>query len=282
VTSETQAVAGSPLWQVVFISFGVILILFEVVRGWRLGLMRQITRLIAFGAAYGAAFLGGSLCVPMARSFFKMPDVVLSILCGAILALVAYALVSGIGAILFKRTTQQESRLLYLIYGFAGATLGLFFGVFLLWLTVASVRAVGALAEGQARGRSRAPAHRAQDSTSRALDVRRRFLSESDDGALAFATSLARLKNSLELGLLGRVFKGTDPISQGTYNAGKSGERSFQPGTCAEIFNVPRCPRIERASKDRCVAKRSGNCRSDRGETLRRSPSKSSCHRCGK
>src|ERR1700756_2228601 len=101
VTSETQAVAGSPLWQAAFISFGVILILFEVVRGWRLGLMRQITRLIAFGAAYGAAFVGGSLCVPMARSFFKMPDVVLAILCGAILALVVYTLVIGIGAILF-------------------------------------------------------------------------------------------------------------------------------------------------------------------------------------
>jgi len=217
VTSETQAVAGSPLWQVVFASFGVILILFEVMRGWRLGLMRQITRLIALGAAYGAAFLGGSFCVPVARSFFKMPDPVLSILCGAILALVAYALVSGVGAILFKRTFQQESGLLYLIYGFAGAILGLFFGVFLLWLTVASVRAVGALAEGQARSRSRGEAHGAQDATSRALDVRRRFLSESDVGVPVLATSLARLKNSLELGLLGSVFKNSDPISQRTY-----------------------------------------------------------------
>ena len=156
MTSETQAVAGSPLWQVVFTSFGVILILFEVVRGWRLGLMRQIMRLIALAAAYGAAFLGGSLCVPVARSFFKMPDPILSILCGAILALAAYALVSGIGAILFKRTSQQESGLVYFIYGFAGAILGLFFSVFFLWLTVASVRAVGALAEGQARSRPRA------------------------------------------------------------------------------------------------------------------------------
>ena len=217
MTSETQAVAGSPLWQVVFISFGVILILFEVVRGWRLGLMRQITRLIALGTAYAAAFLGGSLCVPVARSFCKMPDPVLSMLCGAILALAAYALVSGIGAILFKRTSQQESGLVYLIYGFAGAILGLFFGVFLLWLTVASVRAIGALAQGQARSRPRAAAHDAQDATSRALDVRRRFLSESDDGVPALATSLARLKNSLELGLLGSVFKGTDPISHRTY-----------------------------------------------------------------
>src|SRR5439155_35964 len=91
------------------------------------------------------------------------------------------------------------------------------FGVILILLTVASVRAIGALAEGQARSRPRASGHDAQDATSRALDVRRHFLSESDDRAPALATSLARLKNSLELGLLGSVFKGADPISQRTY-----------------------------------------------------------------
>jgi hypothetical protein len=215
--SAISSVAGSPFWQVVFISFGVILILFEVLRGWRLGLVRQIMRLLAFGTAYAAVFFGGAWLVPAVRPFFKMPDPILSILCGAILAVAAYMLISGIGAILFKRTSQQESRLLYLIYGFAGAIFGLFFGLFLLWLTVASVRTVGALAEGQAGSRSGATAHRAQDPTSRALDVRRRFLSDSEDGMHTLATSLARLKNSLELGLLGGVLKSTDPISQNTY-----------------------------------------------------------------
>jgi colicin V production protein len=217
VRPEGQEVAGSPVWQVVFISFAVILILFEIVRGWRLGLMRQITRLVALGAAYAAAFLGGNLFVPVARSFFKMPDPVLSILSGAILALAAYALVSGAGAILFKRTTQQESGLVRLIYGFAGAIVGLFFGLFLLWLTVASVRAIGALAEGQTASRSSVEAKSSQDPTSHALDVRRRFLSESGDRTQPLAMSLARLKNSLELGLLGSVLKNTDPISQRTY-----------------------------------------------------------------
>jgi uncharacterized membrane protein required for colicin V production len=217
VTSETQAVAGSPLWQVVFISFAVILILFEVVRGWRLGLMRQIMRLIGLGAAYAAAFFGGRLFVPAIRSFFKIPDPILSILCGAILAFAAYMVVSGVGAILFKRTAQQESGLLHVVYGFAGAILGLFFGLFLLWMTVVGVRAVGALAEGQARKRSDAAVHGARDPTSRALDVRRRFLSESEDGMRPFAISLARLKNSLELGRLGNVLKNTDPVSQRTY-----------------------------------------------------------------
>jgi hypothetical protein len=240
VTSEAQAVAGSPLWQVVFISFAVILILFEVIRGWRLGLMRQITRLIALGAAYGAAWLGGSLFVPVARSFLKLPDPVLSILCSAILAFAAYALVSGVGAILFKRTAQQESGLVRLIYGFAGATVGLFFGFFLLWLTVASVRAVGALAEGQAARRSGTPAHDAQDATLHALDVRRRFLSESDDGMPALAISLARLKNSLELGLLGSVLKNTDPVSQRTYETlEKAGSVLSNPDRAQKFLTFP-------------------------------------------
>jgi uncharacterized membrane protein required for colicin V production len=239
VTPKPQAVAGSPLWQVVFISFGVILILFEVLRGWRLGLMRQITRLIAFGAAYAAAFLGGSLLVPMARSFFKMPDPILSILCGAILAFAAYMLVSGIGAILFKRTSQQESGLVRLIYGFAGAILGLFFGVFLLWLTVASVRTVGALAEGQARSRPGA-VHGAQDPTSHALDVRRRFLSESDENVATLPTLLARLKNSLELGLLGSVLKNTDPVSQCTYEIlEKAGSVLSSPERAQKFLTFP-------------------------------------------
>jgi hypothetical protein len=233
-------VAGSPLWQVVFISFGVILILFEVLRGWRLGLMRQITRLIALGAAYGAALLGGSLFVPVARSFFKVPDPVLSILCGTILAFAAYALVSGFGAILFKRTTQQESGLVRLIYGFAGAIVGLFFGLFLLWLTVASVRAIGALAEGQAAIRSDAAAHGAQDATSHALDVRRRFLSESDDRMPALAISLARLKNSLELGVLGSVLKNSDPVSQKTYETlEKAGSVLSSPERTQKFLTFP-------------------------------------------
>jgi hypothetical protein len=216
--SAIPSVSGSPLWQVVFISFAVILILFETVRGWRLGLMRQIVRLVALGAAYAAGFLGGgSLLVPVARPFFKVPDAMVSLLCGAALALVTYAVVSGVGAILFKRTSQQESGVVRIIYGSTGAIIGLFFGAFLLWLTVAGVRAIGALAEGQARSRSQAAAYGAQDPTSRAIEVRRRFLSESEDGTAALAASLARLKNSLELPPLGKAVKQADPVSQNTY-----------------------------------------------------------------
>src|SRR5438093_13053334 len=99
--------------------------------------MRQLARVAALVAAYVAAFFGGRLLVPILRPFFKMPDLVLSILSGAVLALVIYALVSGIGMILFKRTDQRNSKLVQLIHGFAGAIVGLFFGAFILWMVVA-------------------------------------------------------------------------------------------------------------------------------------------------
>ncbi|HEY5991456.1 MAG TPA: CvpA family protein, partial [Candidatus Udaeobacter sp.] len=149
MTPEPQATAGSLVWQAVVISFVVVLILFEVVRGWRLGLLRQLMRLAALVAAYAAAFFGGRLLVPMARLVLKMPDLILSALGSAMLAFVAYAVVSSMGAILFKRTGEQDSRSFQLIYGFAGAIVGLFFGLFAIWLVVVGVRAVGAVADAQ-------------------------------------------------------------------------------------------------------------------------------------
>ena len=58
---------GSSLWQMIFVSFALILILFEVVRGWRRGAVRQFVRLVALGAAYAVAFFGG----PMRRPYHK-------------------------------------------------------------------------------------------------------------------------------------------------------------------------------------------------------------------
>jgi hypothetical protein len=66
---ELQAVTGSPLWQAVFISFAVVLILFEVVRGWRLGLIGQLVRIAALAAAYGPRFSAAG-CLSRSRGRF--------------------------------------------------------------------------------------------------------------------------------------------------------------------------------------------------------------------
>jgi len=232
---EPQVVAGSPLWQAIFVSFATVLILFEVVRGWRLGLLRQLVRLAALAAAYAAAFLGGKLVVPLARPFLKLPDIILSVLGGAVLAFVVYALVVSIGTILFKRIGQQNSKLVRVVYALSGAVVGLFFGAFLLWMTVVSIRAIGAVADAQVRSRANS-----QATDVHSLDVRRRFLEESGEQSTTLAASLARLKNSLELGTVGDAVKRTDPVPSQTYEMlGKVGSVFSNPKAAQKFLTFP-------------------------------------------
>ena len=67
-------VAGSSLWQTIFVSFALILIAFEIVRGWRLGLVRQLIRLLALAAAYATAIFAGRLLLPVLRPLIQAPD----------------------------------------------------------------------------------------------------------------------------------------------------------------------------------------------------------------
>src|SRR5215831_21105491 len=56
----------------------------------------------------------------------------------------------------------------------------------------------------------------------------------------ALATSLARLKNSLELGLLGSAVKNTDPISQRTYETlEKAGSVLSSPERAQKFLTFP-------------------------------------------
>src|ERR1700726_5140295 len=108
---ELQAAAGSPVWQAVFISFAAVLILFEVLRGWRRGLARQLARLGGLMAAYFAAFFGGKMIVPIARPLIKMPDIALSIIGGALFAILVYLYITTHKSILFRRTMPHDSTL---------------------------------------------------------------------------------------------------------------------------------------------------------------------------
>src|SRR5205807_9413520 len=101
---ELQAAAGSPVWQVVFISFAAVLVLFEVLRGWRCGLARQLARLGALMAAYFTAFFGGKMIVPIARPLIKMPDIALSLIGGALLAILVFPVLTPLGFLPFWLT----------------------------------------------------------------------------------------------------------------------------------------------------------------------------------
>jgi hypothetical protein len=250
MNSQLQQAAGSPVWQLVFISFAIVLILFEILRGWRRGIARQLARLGALTAAYFAAFFGGRLVVPLLRPLLKVPDIIMSILAGAVLALIVYAVINGLGTILFRRTRQHGSTLVRLLYGSGGAVVGLFFGIFFIWVVVVGVRSLGAVAEGQVRDQANASATSLEPRAIHAVDVRRRLFSESNEDSAPLLTSLARLKNSLEMGVIGDVVKRTDVIPSTTYDAlGKLGQVVSSPQTAERFLSFPGARELSEHSK---------------------------------
>ena len=212
--SEIQSIAGSSAWQLVFVSFAVVLILLEIIRGWRLGILRQLMRVAAIIAAYAAAFFCGSMTVPLLRPIVKMPDIILSALGGAILAFLVYALVASLGSTLFKRTAQQSSGAVRLVYGLSGAFVGFLFGAFFIWLVLVGIRSLGSIAEAQVRARPVSDQAKNESRLPNRNPPEGRGPSFDPD---SIAPLLARLKNSVEMGTLGDFVKKTDAMPPGVY-----------------------------------------------------------------
>src|SRR5437660_11221191 len=125
IANPQPATVAEPGWQYVFISLAVVIILLEIIHGWRIGLVRQLVRVIAIIVAYSCAFFGARATVPIMRSFFKLPDPILALPGGAILAAILFAAINLPGAFLFNTRAQQQSRFLRLLCGSTGAFLAL-------------------------------------------------------------------------------------------------------------------------------------------------------------
>lgn len=219
---------GSPLWQSIFLSFALVLILFEVARGWRNGIARQAVRLIALIAAYAAAIFSGRLLLPLVRPFLRMPDFFISLVAGALFALVVYMIINALGSILFKRTGQQSAGLVRLLYGVCGAVLGIFFGLFSVWLMVVAIRSIGAVAGAEIHNQA-SPRHSTNP-----------LASAPPATPAPMIASLAKLKNSIELGSLGNAVKAVDVVPADTYQTlGKVGTVVSNPQSAERFLSYP-------------------------------------------
>lgn len=221
--------AGSSLWQIVFLSFAAILILFEVVRGYRLGLPRQLMRAAAVIAAYAAGYFGGNLMLPLLRPILKWPDFIVSMIGGAVLALVVYGVIAGLGSLLFKRTAQHSAASVRLLYGFSGAFTGIVFGLFFIWLILVGIRSVGSIADAQVQAHP----------PSQTPPGEKPF-SVHDFDPDSLTAFLARLKNSVELGQLGDLIKKTDVTPPAVYQTLKEmGAVCANPESARKFLSFP-------------------------------------------
>jgi hypothetical protein len=237
IQNPQSEIAGSSTWQAVFLSFAVVLVLFEMVRGWRLGIMRQLMRVAAVAAAYAGAYFGGDLLVPLLRSPLKMPDIVISVLAGAILAMIIYGIIATLGTILFKRTAQQSSGVIRLVYGSGGALIGICFGAFFIWLLLVGIRLAGSIADAQVQAQAKST--NLSVSTAQSHSQNDATLKPSLD-ADSLMKLLARLKNSLELGTVGDAVKRTNPLPEGGLQTlGEMAPILANPETARRLLESP-------------------------------------------
>lgn len=246
---QPSAPAGSS-WQLVFISLAILIFLLEIIHGWRLGLIRQLVRVIAIIVAYSCGFFAAGATVPLLRPHLKFPDPILAAVGGAILAFIVFTAINATGAALFKKTGQQSSRVIRFTWGITGALLGIPLGAFTLWLTFTGIRMIGSVAQAQL--------HNASSSILRPDRIANSATSASPANPLM--AMLADMKSSLEGGRIGEVVCAADPIPPPVYRRlEKAGEVASNPEYAERFLSFPGAreitehPRIVALRNDRQV-----------------------------
>ena len=116
--SEIQ---GSPQLQGVVLLCSALWILISMLRGWTTGLMRQLAAIVAFLVA---AFLVLHFTSNLAEYLHReVPQVLQTPIAALLIWIISYNGILLVGRILFKRTRDQDSLLVRIVYGAEGALL---------------------------------------------------------------------------------------------------------------------------------------------------------------
>lgn len=209
----------------IFFVAAAMLVFTQMVRGWRLGVVRQLINLLALIVAYPVAIFAGRLAAPLFRPL-GYPDILISLVVGSLLALIVYACIASAGAILFRRTNQQDIGLIRLGYGAGGSFIGMIFGFITVWLAVLGIRVLGTVAETEMQVASH-PVAGSRDTT---VHIR----------PSPFASRLARMKESLEHGATGAVMERVDPLPHSAYSVvAKLSRVAASPESMSRFMDYP-------------------------------------------
>ena len=238
-------IAGSSAWQLAFLSFAVVILILEVLHGWRIGLTRQLVRIVAIAAAYSCAIFAGPVLLPITRSCTKLPDPILTAVGGAVLGAIIFAILNALGPLLFKRTKDHESAVMRLSWGISGGLLGILLGSFTIWLVFAGARLAGSVAEAQVRSQHTLTTGILQPVWNRPLQIQSAALSTRDQQPTPLMTTLAEVKNSLEAGPIGETLKNVDPLPQSAYHTvERVAEVASNPETIQRFLRFPGAQQI--------------------------------------
>jgi hypothetical protein len=215
----------SAQWQTAVFLFAGGCILVNAVRGWEQGLMRQATGILAF---FAAGFLVWQYTGRM-EAFLRphLPTWILIPVSAVVIWVVSFNSIALVGRLLFKRTRDCESSLVRLTSGLGGAAIGLGYGLLFVFCVLIAMRIVGRIAENQ-------------------VEIQQ----SKNENSGVLILSLAKLKNSVELGFGRRMLDWVDPLPRNFYRVlDQSSWILADPETIRKVLEFPGFTRLWKSSQ---------------------------------
>lgn len=198
-------------------------LLFEMWRGWRLGMIRGVVKIFLLVTAWMGASATAAATSAALAIFFRTPSTFIPSAIAAVVGLTIYFLGSLLAGFLLKRTEHHHG-FLQTIFGIGGACCGLLFGLFFLWGGISLIRSLGLLGEV------------------RLMEAQRKGYPLRDQ---TVAYNLVRLEKSLEIGPVGEFLVSTDPLSPAFYdNTRKSMKVMQDPEAFQRFLQSPPVERL--------------------------------------
>lgn len=226
---------GSPGWQLILFGGAALFLLWETWRGWKAGLMRSAlhfgalilsTTLGYYAARIAAAPLGG---------FNEMSGILTGVVVGGFVCVTVFVVMWVFSVVLFKKTEQQSSGIFRLLWGAGGAFFGFVLGLLIVWSLVSVIRGAGSFASA-----------RLQPTTVTSNGVT--TTTHTKPGSLS--SGLVTLKESLELGPLGKAVEATDPITPDAYTLiSEISELTSNPDAILRFIQYPEIQKITQHPK---------------------------------
>lgn len=198
--------AQSSAWVTFFWAGAALFTLWQIWRGWRLGVVRAGLRLVALVGSGVVAWYGGKWTGDLVGLVSPALAWPLAVGVGVVLLFGVYLALLLVSALLFKRTEHQSSGLVRFLFGAGGAVVGLLTAGVFLWTAVSFIRAFGAIGEGR-------PGEQAE---------------------------LVGLRDNLEQGQTGHLVRSLDPVPESIYaSLGKFSRITADPEAAARLVEYP-------------------------------------------
>jgi uncharacterized membrane protein required for colicin V production len=195
---------GTPGWQMILLGGAALIVLWETWRGWRGGLVRSAIHLASLALSSFLGYYAAKIAAAPLGGFHDMSGLLTGVVVGSFVCVAVFVVMWIFSVVLFKRTDQQGSGIFRFLWGLGGAFFGFCLGMLIVWSGVSIIRGLGTFAA------ARMPSASATSATEHGAGTH-------VDAKSSIVGGLVTLKDSLEIGPLGKAVEATDPFTPEVY-----------------------------------------------------------------